>query len=351
MTAEDEHDDDGGKSESSYLPAVVALMVVLVVAVVAALALNDAGASETASQAGGHHHGAPETAGDELSAEHPRGGQHGSGTVGEAIGVPARHLGPQGRVGQFVAKCSFSHSANNDPIVHFEHPGRSHLHDFYGATTTDADSTALDLMRSETTCDKPADTAAYWQPALYDGDQRVVPLQIQAYYRAAPGVDPTAVEPFPLGLEMLAGNAMATTPQDSEAAGWSCGSSTALSADPPDCPATAPLHMVLTFPDCWDGQQLRSADHQSHVAYSSDGECPAGHPVHVPQLTVSIKYPISGGDHDLRLASGNVYSAHGDFLNGWDPAGLRREVEGCIHRDVGCDLANNREEEGPFFHQ
>ena len=69
----------------------------------------------------------------------------------------------------------------------------------------------------------------------------------------------------------------------------------------------------------------------------------------MPQLTVAIKYPISGPGHDLTLASGNVYSAHGDFLNAWDPDALRREVEHCLHRDVVCDLASNREEDGPFF--
>jgi hypothetical protein len=107
--------------------------------------------------------------------------------------------------------------------------------------------------------------------------------------------------------------------------------------------------MVLTFPDCWDGRRLDSDDHVSHVAYSATGTCPSTHPVHVPQLTASIGFPISGTGHALSLASGSVYSAHGDFLNAWDPDGLRREVEACIHRDVVCDLASNRAEEAPFF--
>jgi hypothetical protein len=100
--------------------------------------------------------------------------------------------------------------------------------------------------------------------------------------------------------------------------------------------------MLLTFPDCWDGRNIKSDDHHSHVTYSTGGECPAGHPVHVPQLTVSIKFPIVGSGHDLRLASGNVYSAHGDFINAWEPEGLRTEIESCIHRNVVCNLANNK---------
>ena len=49
-------------------------------------------------------------------------------------------MGPQGRVPQFKVECAWSHSAPDDPIVHPNHPGRSHLHDFFGSTETDADS-------------------------------------------------------------------------------------------------------------------------------------------------------------------------------------------------------------------
>ncbi len=270
-----------------------------------------------------------------------------AGPVAGATG-PERHLGPQGRVGQFVVHCTYSHSGAHDPIVHPGHEGRSHRHDFYGAESVDSHSTPEVLLTDATTCDKVADTAAYWQPTLYDGGEVVEPTGIAAYYRAAPGVAPTDVEPFPFGLALIAGDQTATEPQAGESVGWTCGSRTTLHDDPPDCPASAPLRLVLTFQDCWDGQHLNSADHRSHAAYSDDGACPASHPVQLPQLTMSVMFPISGSGHDLTLASGNAYSAHGDFFNTWDPDGLRREVEQCIHREVVCDLASNREEE-PLF--
>jgi hypothetical protein len=135
---------------------------------------------------------------------------------------------------------------------------------------------------------------------------------------------------------------------DGDAAGWTCGSSTRLATAPPVCPSSAPLHLVLTFPDCWDGEHLASDDHRSHAAYSVDGACPRSHPVQLPQLTVAVAYPISGTGHALSLASGSVYSAHGDFLNAWDPVGLQREVQACIHREVVCEVASNRAEE-PLF--
>mgnify|MGYP000998786504 CR=1 FL=1 len=149
-------------------------------------------------------------------------------------------------------------------------------------------------------------------------------------------------------LALIAGDQTATEPQPGEATGWTCGASTRLTDDPPTCTDTAPLHLVLTFADCWDGVHLDAEDHHAHVRYSTDGACPASHPVSIPQLTVSIKFPIWGAGHDLTLASGSIYSAHGDFLNGWGEAGLEREVAACIHRGAVCDLASNREEEALF---
>jgi hypothetical protein len=267
----------------------------------------------------------------------------GPGPVG-----PARHTGPQGRVGQFVVSCGYSHSGPDDPIVHPHHAGASHRHDFFGATGTDAASTVAELQAGGTTCDKSVDTAAYWQPALSDHGVVVVPSKLDAYYRAAPGVRPTDVVTMPDGLAMVTGDAAATAPQPGEATGWTCGSATTLHDEPPTCPATAPLHLVLTFPDCWDGRRLDSDDHRSHVAFSQGGRCPSSHPVVLPQLTTSTAYPIWGDGHALSLDSGSVLSAHGDFLNAWDRAGLRREVDVCIRRDAVCDLASNRAEE-PLF--
>lgn len=264
------------------------------------------------------------------------------------VARPERHRGPQGQVGQFVVNCRYSHTAQNDPIVHFDMEGMSHSHDFYGAVSVDHTSLAEDLLDDGTTCAKKVDTASYWHPTVYLGDEAVEPLDLNAYYRAAPGVDPLDVETMPLGLALVAGDQFASEPQEGEATGWTCGTRTDVSDDPPECPQSAPLHLVLTFQDCWDGEYLDAVDQASHVAYSAGGACPATHPVHIPQLTMSVRFPIFGPVDDLRLASGNVYSAHGDFLNAWEPDGLLREIEACIHRDVVCNLGSNRGEEDLF---
>ncbi len=268
----------------------------------------------------------------------------------EPAGAPApvRHVGPQGRIGQFVIHCGFSHRAPDDPIVHPDRPGLSHSHDFFGNTGTDAHSDLTSLLDEDTTCQSRTDTASYWAPTLLADGEPVEPTSSAAYYRPAPGVSPDAVQAHPPGLMVVAGDATATTPQDSDLAGWACGVSARQYATPPACSPTTPLRAVITFPDCWDGEHLDSADHRSHMANSIDGACPDPHPVHVPQLTFAITYPIWGERDDLMLSSGTTMSLHADFFNSWDQDELERRVELCIRGDRVCSLASNRSEAPRF---
>src|SRR5207244_9474853 len=55
------------------------------------------------------------------------------------------------------------------------------------------------------------------------------------------------------------------------------------------------LRLHVRFPDCWDGQNLDSADHKSHMAYALRGECPSTHPVAVPAVELIYRYPTLGG--------------------------------------------------------
>lgn len=47
------------------------------------------------------------------------------------------------------------------------------------------------------------------------------------------------------------------------------------------------------FPTCWDGKNLDSPDHKSHVAYAlgafeSGAPCPSTHPVKIPQILYEV---------------------------------------------------------------
>lgn len=250
--------------------------------------------------------------------------------------------GPQGGRGQFVVECPFSHRAADDPIVYPGQPGASHEHMFFGNESADAFSTAASLAAAPTNCDQALDFASYWAPALYDGDALVPAVKSTAYYRAGVGVDPMSVQPFPTGLKMIAGNAAAVDPQPVEVVAWTCGTSGERRVEPPECPPSRMLRMIVTFADCWNGVDLDADDHHSHVAYSSSGACPSSHPVPIPQLQFSVEYRHSGETTGLRLASGGLISGHADFFNAWDPTKLATEVNLCIRRDTVCGITSGR---------
>jgi Domain of unknown function (DUF1996) len=236
--------------------------------------------------------------------------------------------GPQGRLGQFIVECGWSHSSFDDPIVHPGHGGASHRHDFFGNTEASATSTYEQLVVAPTTCQQRLDTAAYWAPSLLDdGGTPIEPIMATAYYRTGDGVDPTTITAYPPDLRMLGGEA-----------GWTCRSGLAGSRTPPSCAVSAGLQLAIEFPDCWDGARIDSTDHRSHVAASVDGRCPAGHPVPIPLLELVIDYGVVD-PAGLTLSSGPVSSAHADFWNTWDQDKLETEVELCLRRQQVCGVS------------
>ncbi len=242
---------------------------------------------------------------------------------------------------EFVVECTWSHRAADDPIVHPGHPGAAHMHDFFGSETTDASSTAASLLGTASTCQThTADTAAYWVPTLYDGDRPVEPGRLFAYYRGSTATTQEAgVHPFPFGLVMVAGDMAATEPQPTEVVGWHCGASPLLSSAPVTCTRDAPLALRVTFPSCWDGEHLDSADHRSHVSYPESDRCPADHPVVLPELVMDVAYDFVGDPAGLHLASGGVLTGHADFINAWEPDALDALVTQCLGRGEDCGIA------------
>jgi hypothetical protein len=73
---------------------------------------------------------------------------------------PGDRGGHGGNAGGFVVSCGFSHSNSSDPIVVPGHAGMSHLHEFFGNTTTNENSTGASLLTGSTTCDDRRDRSA-----------------------------------------------------------------------------------------------------------------------------------------------------------------------------------------------
>lgn len=222
----------------------------------------------------------------------------------------------------YAIGCAFSHRNNDDAIVFPGQPGKSHNHTYIGNRSVNAATTSASLLGGRSTCESEFDSSGYWMPTLFVGTNDIPPLTSIVYYvnRSRERI----VAP-PKGLVMIAGNAEAGSRQPKGIVAWSCG---AVGGKPrfatiPACGEDEMLQLQATFPNCWDGERLDSADHRSHMKYASRGICPTTHPVAVPQLILIVLYPpVPLGS---QVASGR-FAAHADFMNGWDQAELERLV-------------------------
>lgn len=254
-------------------------------------------------------------------------------------GRDPQRRGPQGEIAQFVVQCAPSHVAYDDPIVHPGMGGKSHRHQFFGNARVGADADSASVVGAHTSCEQPLDTASYWAPALLSAaGTEQEPLGMTAYYRPGLGVDPAEVIAYPAGLMLVAGDAMAIEQQPTSIVAWSCGSGADREVRPPKCPSTTTLRMIVTFPDCWDGEHIEWDASAPSTVYSNGG-CPAEHPVAVPQLTIAIDYP-SVDPAGLSLASGDIITGHADFWNVWNQEKLEQEVALCLNRDLVCGVSD-----------
>ena len=144
----------------------------------------------------------------------------------------------------WVTVCFVTKRAPDDPIVFPGQPGKSHDHTFSGSLAINPSSTANELLRAPTNCTNSGDKSSYWMPTLLVNGKPRLPYQVRAYYRAATR-DMTQLRSIPFGLKILAGNAMATSPQNAGIAGFQCriegkGATVSKQSLPPQCGSTAP---------------------------------------------------------------------------------------------------------------
>lgn len=255
--------------------------------------------------------------------------------------------------GDFRIRCEYSHMLNDDPIVKPNQPGMSHLHTFFGNVGANANSTSGTLMASgNSTCDGGImNRTSYWIPSVIDTrtGTPIAPTGGNFYYKTG---DAKNVRPPPVGLRMIAGDMKASSAQPDRRMIWWCGDSndTNISGDQtsiPFCAVGNHLMAILHFPNFWDGVNLDSLDHKSHVSYVHD----LAHPAMIPDITYNIRYDIRVGDdttkwrlssdmYDKSIPGG--YSFHGDYLFGWttDPKTSRNfsEIftEKCLTAHLNC---------------
>lgn len=100
----------------------------------------------------------------------------------------------------------------------------------------------------------------------------------------------------------------------------------------------------ILFPSCWDGVNLDSEDHKSHVAYPTllqDGACPDTHPVYLPVLfyeTIWYTPDFVNSDGRFVMSNGDPtgFGYHGDFLAAWQDGVLEQIVQDptCTDHDL-----------------
>ena len=136
------------------------------------------------------------------------------------------------------------------------------------------------------------------------------------------------------------------------------------------CPAGNRLGAIVAGPDCWDGKNLDSADHRSHMSYgfyNMEGRyvCPATHAYIVPQFTLGAWYEVddnldrSGewapGASTWSLASDTMpgmptkkpgSTFHADWMGAWDDDVMHMWIDNCINKLLNCsggDLGNGKQ--------
>jgi hypothetical protein len=283
-------------------------------------------------------------------------------------------------VGAFRFICNAGQLLYDDPIVFPGQPGKSHLHQFYGNTGANANSTYSSLRGGgSSTCMSPLNRSAYWMPAMLDGKGNVVrPDYVAIYYKRRPISDPIVSDPnnarfegqavdLPNGLKFIFGYDMVSGKAPTGSLYFNCDGPGATQGHYPSipaaiatCPAGARIGAVVNAPSCWDGKNLDSPNHRDHVTYASYGswgyaKCPSTHPYVIPDFTLQAWFKIAPGD-DLRqwqlssdamrpdLPHGSTF--HADFFMAWDPTVKKMWHDNCINRKLNCsggDLGNGKQ--------
>ena len=244
--------------------------------------------------------------------------------------------------GAFRVWCDFSHMNYDDAIVYPGQQGRAHLHTYFGNTNVNYASTSESVRTTgNSTCNGGImNRSAYWVPAMIDTSNGapLKPRNILVYYKHG------KAQAIPRGLKMIAGNMNSSSPQSM--AWYECNEQYASrNGHIVPCGRGGLLSASVTFMDCWDGVNLDSANHKSHMAYSTNGVCPASHPKRIPTINVIAYYNVTtdAGTSKWRLSSDNYststaggYSAHADFMMGWDEDLHKVLVDRCLNPGLDC---------------
>ncbi|MEU9151197.1 DUF1996 domain-containing protein [Streptomyces sp. NPDC048417] len=307
------------------------------------------------------------------------GGQGGNGpvaadyaditTVQPNVTTPAKR--PGGSTGTFASSCGVNANGlfNSDNVI--VAPGVSngahHFHDYIGNQSNNAFASDDDLANADTSCADQGDKSTYYWPVLRlqngkqerDADkpgggtegnagQIVTAKEVTLTFEGNPT---SKVTEMPRLLRIITGDAKAFVNGPANAnASWSCTGfeDRQLKDKYPLCPSGSDVVRTFKFQSCWDGRNIDSANHRTHVAFAAaDGGCPAGFQA-IPQLVQRIVYGVDApslkdGGRTVPLFAVDSFpeqlhkpvTDHGDFINVFDDSLMRKMVD-CINSGRTC---------------
>lgn len=189
-----------------------------------------------------------------------------------------------------------------------------HVHTFYGPPLLYPKVTFEDLRNSDPSLSSGninENNSLYWHPAVYhvasDGKKTLQESEMTTvYYNWIPG-QTTA---FPPGFRMI------TPGEEVFDEGITSGQ--------------GEMEISISFQSCWDGVNLDSDDHMSHVAFpegeNDNSPCPSSHPVRIPRLDFFIRW------FDTKAAKWEFADGsrrfHADYVSGWDESFLQSILNG-----------------------
>ncbi|MEU6082559.1 DUF1996 domain-containing protein [Streptomyces sp. NPDC047108] len=272
---------------------------------------------------------------------------------------PAKQRGAS--VGTFRTRCGRNGNKhfNSDNVI--AAPGVSngahHKHDYVGNLDTNAFSTNDSLAAAGTTCSNGDRSTHYW-PVLRlrngqqeaDADQpgggqdgnigRILkPASVKLTFKGSPAGKVAAMPRF---LRIITGDAKSFTNGPANAnASWSCTGfeNRQLKDKYPLCPSGSRVVRTFNFQSCWDGTNIDSANHRTHVAFANrNGSCPQGFRA-VPQLVQRITYDVKPGTvfavDSFPEQLHKPVTDHGDFINVMSDRLMRKAVS-CINGGRTC---------------
>ncbi|KAF6759834.1 hypothetical protein DFP72DRAFT_884346 [Ephemerocybe angulata] len=242
-----------------------------------------------------------------------------------------------------------------DPIVN---PGKvsGHTHIVFGGSNFGLTASTENMRKSEcSSVPVKEDKSNYWAPLLYfqwaNGSFSSLDGGSVIYYLFNDKAGTTTA--FPPDFRMLSGDptlrSYNATSHAQLAIDFLCldfnGQTTKHTGLPEkQCPSG--IRSQVNFPSCWDGKNVDSPDHKSHVAFRSggpdSGDClDPKYPVNLPRIFMEL-YWNTGEFDNVRSQAMNPnqpfvfaygdptgYGNHADFYNGWEDGVLQRAVDNC----------------------